>query len=127
MDITWEFSRPHYPQGVVCKSCSAGAQFGVDRMLRRACSRPAIGERSADHLAEHLADLRSSREIAGRAQGISRGIIISVAGFHERFDGNRPFQPYSFAKRALEWGHAADGTPPVGSMRRRRLLAVKIR
>src|SRR5207237_3579435 len=80
-------------------------QLRVNRVGRRPGTPPAIRQRRADHLPEHLADFRRRREISPRAEWIARRIIICVAGFHERFDRDRPLGSNPLAKRALQWGH----------------------
>ena len=82
----------HHPQRVARQRPASRPELDVDRIRGRAGAGPAIGERGADHLPEHLADFRSGSEIAGRAQGIAGRVIIRVAGFHKGFDGDRPFR-----------------------------------
>ena len=117
----------HRAQGIAGQRSAARPELGVDRVARRSGAFPAVGERGADDLAEHLADFRRRGEIAARAERIAGRVIISVAGLHIGLDGDRPFAPDAFAKRAFERRHATEAEPRVGSTRTRRFLAVSIR
>ena len=138
--VSTKWTSPRKPAARSTRSASRGKrpaarpELGIDRVRRRARALPAIGERGADQLAEHLADLRRGREIAARAERVAGRVIISVAGFHIGLDGDRPFGRDALAKRPLERGHAhlplAEAqqrcVPTVGSTRTRRFFAVSI-
>ena len=83
MDLACETRRAHHAQRIGGQRAAARPELGIDRVLGRPGARPAIGQRRADHFAEHLADFRRGGEIAARAQRIARRIIISVARFHD--------------------------------------------
>jgi len=125
--IALEARRTHHSKSVSCKSTSARPQLRVNRLFRSTRALPAIGKRCADHFAEHLADLGSSREVTLRSKRIARRIIISVAAFHEGFEANRSLGRNAFPERALERGHATEAVPTVASTRTRRFAAVSMR
>src|SRR5207249_3804426 len=116
-----------HPQRIARKRSTPGPELGVNGIRWRVCALPAIGERPTDDLPEHLADLGPGGEIARRAQGVARRIIIAVAGFHIGFDGYRPLGLDTVAKRELERRHETLAVPTVDSTRTRRRLAVSIR
>ena len=120
-------ARAHHAQRVRCQRSAARSKLDINGVARRTGACPAIGQRRADHLAEHLADLRRSGEIAVDAERVARRVIISVARFHIRFDNDRPLGLDAIAERALERGHETLAVPAVASTRTRRLFAVSIR
>ncbi len=127
MGLAAEAGGAQHAEGVRGEGSPARPQFDVNRIGRAPRTLPRIGEGGADHLAEHLADLRRGREVAARAERVARGVIICVAGFHEGFDGDRPFRRDPLPKRTLQRGHATEAVPTVGSTRTRRFAAVSMR
>src|SRR6185437_13365242 len=125
--IAREPGRAEHAQRIRRQRAPPRTEFRIDCVRRRAGPLPCVGKRGADHLAEHLADLRRRGEIAVGSEGIAGCIIISVARFHEGFDADRPLGLDAFAKRPLERSHAAEAVPATGSTRTRRFLAVNIR
>ena len=86
MHVAGKARRAHHPQRIAGQRSAARPKLGIDRVVRRPGALPAVGQRGADHLAEHLADFRRGREIAARAERIAGRVIISVAGLHIGFD-----------------------------------------
>ena len=126
MDFARKSSRPEDPQRVARERAPARPKLGVDGVRGRTGALPAVREAGADHLAEHLADLRRGGEVTARAQGITGGVIIAVARFHIGFDGDRAFRGYPVAERSLERSHETAAVPAVDSTRTRRPFAVHI-
>src|SRR5436190_2182687 len=127
MHLSAKTCRAQHAQRIGGERPPSRSQLNIDGVGRRACLSPAIGQRRADQLAKHLADFGRGGEIAPRAQGVARRVIISVAGFHIGFDADRPFGANSLVERALERRHATLAVPAAGSTRTRRRLAVSIR
>ena len=62
-------------QDVGHQRAAPGAELGQHERARPPLVEPGLREAEAQHLAEHLADLRRGGEIAGRAQRIARGVV----------------------------------------------------
>ena len=69
------------PQGIGHQGAAPGPQFHQPGIFRAALIGPGLHAPQAQHLAEHLADLRRGDEIAARAERIAGGVI---AGFGDR-------------------------------------------
>ena len=84
-----EPSRSHRPEGIDGKGAAARPQLDIMRR-RTAGALPQVGEREADQLAEHLADLGRGDEIASCAERVMAGVIMVIGLGHEAIERHRP-------------------------------------
>ena len=117
------------PDARITRSASAasvprpGPKLDIDGIRRRARTLPAIGERGADQLAEHLADFGRGGEVAAPRR--------TGRGSRNNKRCRRPYRPRrvigavasdALAQRPLERRQATLAVPAVGSTRTRGAL-----
>ena len=118
----------HHAQRIGGERPAPRPKLDVDGIVRPARAVPAIGQRRADHLAEHLADFGRGGEIAGGAQRIAGRVIMRVGLAHEDVDADRPGGANQLAQPLGETRRQATlSVPAIGSTRCRRRSAVIIK
>ena len=106
---------------------AARPELGIDSLGRSPGAGPAVGQRRADDLAEHLADFRGGGEIARGSERVARRIIMRVAQVHVTLDADRSL-PADLGEQVVAKARQATlSAPKVGSTRTRRLGAVTIK
>ena len=75
----------------IARQCAApGAQLHIEHRFGLTAAHPDVGQPHADHLAEHLADLRRGDEVSGTAQRIAARVIAGIGLAHILREGDRP-------------------------------------
>ena len=103
-------------------------KLGINRVAGPSGAVPDIGQRGADHLAEHLADLGRGDEVARRPERVARA--HNIRHWPRPYTRRAPIGPSAANPRLQPLGERVQATladPNVGSTRTRRLFAVAIR